>query len=50
MTKSVKKFQPQKMFGQTKTYQELNEFIRWQIQHRIFDVNAKYVSHQDLIF
>ena len=30
--------------GETALHQEFNEFVRWQIQNRIFDLNAKYVS------
>ena len=38
--------QNQKMkVEQNKSYQELNEFVRWQIRHLIFDINAKYVTH-----
>ena len=33
-----------------KSHQEFTEFVKWQIQHRIFDVNAKYVSYKNLIF
>ena len=33
-----------KSMDENKLYQEFTDFVQWQIQHRIFDVNAKYVS------